>query len=176
MLLRLSPLEMVRLLQAEFKAANRQPELAVTASIEYVFDEADRHSKRSEENYKLDRVTEFGLLAVEPRVERDYWILRIAFERPLGLLPQNRHGLTHRDLTLDEFEVALRACERKQITVRLDSETRAAKQHFTRWLAEMRTHHRSGRGRKVKHVSGHNRRIHGAKTKRPKRAKSRRKG
>jgi hypothetical protein len=77
-------------------------------------------------------------------MERDYWVLRVTIERPLGpLSPQEQGVLERKELTLDEFEVELRSADPKEITVRLTSETPTAKRHFDRWLADMRGRHPS---------------------------------
>lgn len=152
-LLRLSPHEIFRLLQAEFKATEGQPELYTKVSIEHVFEsDGNRRISESAEGAQrgFDRVTEVTVLTTEPRVERDYWILTIATERPLGLQPHDDRTLRHGDLSLAEFQAKLRAADRKQIKVRLYAETGAAKRHFTRWLAAIRARHAPGRKKIVR--------------------------
>lgn len=144
-ILRLSATELVRLLRKEMESENGHPDFDLAISKEYVtnskFDDAARGRGR---HAKMGVITESALLTVDPHLERDYWVLRVEVDIPIGL--HSRHektGLTRRDLTLDEFERELTTPMAKTIRVRLDTETATSHQHFRRWLTEMRKRHSS---------------------------------
>jgi hypothetical protein len=142
--------EAVRLLRSETIAAERQPELNVCASKEYII----------QERGDLDLVTELSTLSIEPRLERGYWVLKITVERALGpLAPRNEDALARRELNVDEFEAEMNAPGRKRILVRLETETAAAKRHFDAWLAEMRARHPVERRRSRRTDRANNRAI-----------------
>lgn len=142
-ILRLPAAEVVRLLRAETKSSQGQPELDTTAGIEYLIDEDfDRAAYGVHDADELDLVTSIATLTIEPRVESGYWILETVVERALGPLPTSQEfELTPRGLTLDEFEAELRSPGPKGISVRLHVETSAVRQDFDRWLLEMQTCH-----------------------------------
>ena len=141
--LRISPREIVRLLRAEILSADNQPELNLTSSKEYRRKGDFRHSTHTPNREpEFDFVTGFALLTIEPRRERDVWVLRVEVETPIGRRSHyDEYGLEHRLLTLDEFEGALHDPKRKRTTVRLSTESPAGREHFEYWLAEMRTRH-----------------------------------
>jgi CBS domain-containing protein len=142
-ILRISASEVVRSLRDEIASTNSQPELNLTISKEYVRKKAPRGRTRSaDQGPQLDLVNGFALLTIEPRRERDYWVLRVEVETPVGLRsPYDEHGLASRSLTMDEFDEELRSLKDKRIRLRLDAETPAARNHFDRWLSEMRKRH-----------------------------------
>jgi outer membrane lipoprotein SlyB len=135
--------EALHLARAEIKAAHGQPELNLSAWKDYVIEENfSRGAYGSRGGEAFDLVTEAAVLNLEPRVERDYWILKLVVERSLGpLTAAEQATLARTEMTLDEFDEALRAAGRKRIIVRIEVETAAAKRHFDRWLAEMRARH-----------------------------------
>lgn len=147
-MLALPAAEAVRLLRAETDAERGQPELDTCAWKEYII----------QERADVDLVTELSTLSIEPRVERDYWVLKVTVERALGpLRPEDEGSLARMDMTPDEFEAAFRSPGRKHVTVRLEVETTAARKHFDRWLADMRSRHPSapaGRTRRKKAETG----------------------
>jgi hypothetical protein len=144
-ILRLSPLELVRLLRAETEAAHGQPELNTTMSREHIIaEDFDRSAFGLHDGEQLDLVTEVTILTIEPRIERDYWTLEITAEHPLGPMPsREENALERKELTLDEVEIEVRSAAPKRATVRLIYETPTAKRRFDRWLADMRRHHPS---------------------------------
>jgi hypothetical protein len=131
------------LLRAEIISANGQPELNLIISKEYRRKGDFRygiHTPNREPDF--DFVSEFALLTIEPRRERDVWILKVEVETPIGRRSHyDEYGLEHRYLTLDEFEEELRGPKMKKAAVRLTAESPAAREYFDRWLAEMRAHH-----------------------------------
>ena len=141
--LRISARELVRLLRAEIVSANNQPELNLTISKEHRRKGDFRQGTFTPNGEPdFDFVSEFALLTIEPRRERDTWILKIEVETPIGRRSHyDEYGLKRRDLTLDEFEEELRDPMMKRVAVRLATESAAAREHFDQWLAEMRTHH-----------------------------------
>ena len=141
--LRISARELVRLLRAEIVSANNQPELNLTISKEHRRKGDFRQGTFTPNGEPdFDFVSEFALLTIEPRRERDAWILKIEVETPIGRRSHyDEYGLKRRDLTLDEFEEELRDPMMKRVAVRLATESAAAREHFDQWLAEMRTHH-----------------------------------
>lgn len=143
--LRLPPADVVRWLRAEMESENGQPDFDLAISKEHItkskFGGAARGGGR---RVRIDVVTEFAVLTVDPHLERDYWVLRVEVEIPLGLHSHHeKAGLGRRDLTLDEFERELNAPTTKQIKVRLETETATSRRHFHRWLLEMRKRHPS---------------------------------
>ena len=137
--------EAVRLLRAETEAALGQPELDICAWKEYVIEEDfDRSAYGIRDGEDLELVTAVAILSIEPRVERNYWVLEIMVERALGpLTARDEQSLSRTEMTVEKFEVELRATGSKRITVRLEAETAAAKQHFDHWLADIGARHPS---------------------------------
>jgi hypothetical protein len=136
--------EVVHLLRAETKSAHGAPELDIgAAEKEYVIEEDfDRSAYGLRNGEQFDLVTSITTLTIEPRVESGYWILESVIERALGPVAVAREDeLTRKDMTLDEFEAALRAPGQKRVTVRLHVQTADIKQDFDRWLADMRARH-----------------------------------
>lgn len=142
-ILALSGLEVIKLLKAETLAARGQPELAVTCEKDFLIEEHFDHSAYGiAEDEWVDVVSSETILTIEPRRESGFWILSVIVERSLGLARTfDEIGMSHRNLTLDEFELELRSARRKEITVRLDVQTPEVKQDFDAWLAEMRARH-----------------------------------
>lgn len=142
-ILALPGMEVVRLLRAETEAAHGQPELNVSVWQEYVIEEQFERSAYSlHDGEEFDLVTAVAILSIEPRRERDYWTLRTIVERALGPVAARQEGAFARsEMTLDAFDAELRSTGSKLITVRLDAETVTAKEHFDRWLADMRARH-----------------------------------
>lgn len=137
--------EIAGLLRAETRAAHGQPELNTSAWREYVIEKGFKGRAYGIYGFSRgDLVVEVSTLSIEPRVERDYWILQAIVERPVGPLSEvSEDVMGYAELTFDAFEAALHARGRKRTKARLDVETPAARRHFDRWLAEMR--HRHGR-------------------------------
>lgn len=139
-ILRISASEVVRLLRDEIAFAKGQPELNLTISKEYIRKKAPRRRTRSaDQGPQFDLVSGFALLTIEPRRERDYWVLRVEVETHVGLRsPYDERGLEPSSLTMDEFDEEMRSPKDKRIRLRLETETPAARHHFDRWLSEMR--------------------------------------
>jgi hypothetical protein len=135
--------EVVRLLRAETRTAFGQPELDVCSEKEYVIEEDfDRSAYGIHDGENFDLVSSVAALNIEPRVERDYWVLKVVVERLLGPLEiEAEDAFAPSELTLDAFEKELWTAGRKRITVRLEAETAKAKRHFDRWLADMGARH-----------------------------------
>jgi hypothetical protein len=136
--------EVVHLLRAETESTHGAPELDIgAAEKEYVIEEDfDRSAYGLRNGEQFDLVTSITTLTIEPRVESGYWILETVIERALGPVAVAREDeLTRKDLTLDEFETALRAPGQKRVTVRLHVQTADIKQDFDQWLADMRARH-----------------------------------
>lgn len=135
--------ELVRLLRAETDAAHGQPELNTSAWKEYVIEENfERTAYGIHDGEEFDLVTAVAVLNIEPRVEHDYWVLRIAVERAMGpRADYDENGLERMEMALEAFAGELRATGRKRIIVGLDVETAAAKRQFDDWLADMQSRH-----------------------------------
>lgn len=142
-ILALPAAEAISLLRAESEAAHGQPELNTSAWKDYVIEEDfDRGVYGIHDGAEFDLVTSVATLNIEPRVERDYWILRVIIERVIGPLPVLAESTLDRtELTLDEFSAEMGVPGPKRTLVRLDVETPIAKEHFDHWLAEMRARH-----------------------------------
>lgn len=143
--LRLAATEVVRFLRAEIESENGQPPFDLAISKEHITrTKLGRAAHRGGTRAQIDTVTESAVLTVDPHLERDYWVLRVEVETPLGLHSHHeKAGLERKDLTLGEFERELITPKTKQIRVRLETETAASQQHFYRWLLEIRKRHPS---------------------------------
>ena len=134
--------EIVRLLQAELEATHQQPELFYNAWEDYLVEEdfdRDVFGLTDGEAYSLVSVD--AVLNVEPRLEQNYWVLRVTVHRDLG--PQvidDTAALIGARLDLAQFTGFL-ADPANSVTVRLDVTTPFAREHFNDWLAEQRARH-----------------------------------
>src|SRR5664280_2872775 len=110
-LLRLSAEEIVRVVRAEMDAAGGQPELYVGAWQDYGIEEDyDRSAYGLHDGAQYDLVTVEGNLNIEPRIERNYWILSVAVRREIGpRIIGDENALLGAPLMLDEFESGFRA-------------------------------------------------------------------
>lgn len=134
--------EIVDLLRAEIESAHKQPELYHSAWEDYVIDEDfDRARYGITDGAEFSLVSVDAVLNIEPRLEQNYWVLRVIVHRELG--PQriaDEAALIGVTLTLDQFG-ALLADSGATVTVRLDVTTAFAREHFNTWLAELRQRH-----------------------------------
>jgi hypothetical protein len=137
--LRILPAEVVRLLRAEIDAAQGAPELYLGGQEDFLIEENfDRRAYGLDDASEYDLVTVEATLTVEPRVERDYWILSLVYRKELGLqLTKDEDAFFGGELTLDEFETRFLAPGDGVVGVRLDVETPEAKRHFDRWWADL---------------------------------------
>ena len=143
-LLKMTPLEVVHILRAETESAYGAPELNTSAWKEYEIEEEFDHALygATTDGESIVLATSVATLTVEPRVERDYWILEAIISRTLGPFPiEHENGFSRVELTPTEFEAEMRSAGNKRMAVRLNVETPVAKQHFDSWLAEMRRKH-----------------------------------
>jgi hypothetical protein len=174
--LRVPAEDVVRLVRAERDAAGGEPELHVNASRDYAIEEEydrrahglDAANRRVDPGGKpgtneYDLVTEVASLTVEPRIERDYWMLSVVIRRSLGpQIAEAARALAPADLTLEDFE-GLLAPERaadasadvrhipaegqsapaggRSIEVRLETASPQARENFEGWWAEMTGRH-----------------------------------
>jgi hypothetical protein len=141
--LRIPPEEVVRLVRAESEAAQGQPELYLAGREDFVIEEDfDRRAYGLEEGSGYDLVTVEATFTVEPRVERDYWMLSIVYRKELGpRLAEGENALFGGELTLDEFEPRFLLQGDGAVRVRLDVETPQAERHFDRWWADLNARH-----------------------------------
>jgi hypothetical protein len=134
--------EVVRLLQAAVKAAHGQPELYHNAWEDYLIEEDfDRLRYGITNGGEYSLVSLDAVLNIEPRLEQNYWVLRVIVHKELG--PQqidDTAALIGVTLPLEQFESFL-ADNPGAASVRLDVATRFAKQHFDAWLAEQWQRH-----------------------------------
>lgn len=151
--LRIPPREVVRLVRAERDAAGGQPELYEDALKDYVIEEEyDRHAyglpEIEQDGRRYDLITVEAVLNVEPRVERDFWVLSVVVRKNLGpqIVDDEERALVATALTLDEFEREFLAPGAGRVTVRLETETPLAKQHFDDWWAALNARHAPGGG------------------------------
>ncbi len=130
--------DVLLILRASIQAEKGQPELNITAEIDYVFDERFKvEQNRFEQREQFDLVTSIARLSVEPRVEEGYWVLETTVERKLGPQPVARiNAFAPRELTLDEFDAELHAPGERRVTVKLHAQSPEVKQDFEAWLAQ----------------------------------------
>jgi hypothetical protein len=141
--LNMAPEEIVRVVRAEIDAAHRQPEFYWSASEDYLVQEDfDRRAYGIQDGSEYSLVTVEAQLDIEPRVERNYWILSILVHKNLGpQVIEDESALMAVDLTLDEFEQGFLALAGRTVGVRLDAQTLQAKEHFDRWWADLSERH-----------------------------------
>jgi hypothetical protein len=137
------PAEVVRLLRAEIDAAQGQPELYLAGWEDFLIEEDfDRRAYGLDDGSGYDLVAVEARLTVEPRIERDYWMLSLVCTKELGpQLTADEDAFFGGELTLDEFEQRFLAAGDGVLRVRLDVETPQAKQHFDRWWADLNARH-----------------------------------
>ncbi len=130
--------EIVRLYRAEWEDTHGQPELDTCIWKEYLVEEGLSGGN----GHDNDLVTAMAILSIEPRVERDYWILQVIVECFIGTLAAcHAEVVGYRELSLGEFEAEFGGLGHKRVRVRLDASTPLAKHHFDHWLVEMRARH-----------------------------------
>jgi hypothetical protein len=142
--LRIPPAEIIRLVRAETRTAEGQPELYVAAWQDYVIEEDfDRPSYGVDDDARYDLVMMEAALNIEPRLEQNYWVLSVTVHRELGpQIIEDENALLGAPLTLDEFESRFLEPGDGGITVRLAARTREAKRHFDNWWAELNQRHK----------------------------------
>ena len=135
--------EIVRLVRAEFAAEGGQPELYQTAWRDYLIEEEfDRDSYGLQGRPEYSLVTQEAVLAIEPRVERNYWVLKVVVDEMFGpRVADEEQAMVGADLTLDEFEKGFLSSGHGKVTVRLETQTVEAKRHFDDWLNALRIRH-----------------------------------
>jgi hypothetical protein len=144
--LRIPPAEVVRLLRAEIAAAHGQPEIYLAGRGDFLIEEEfDRRAYDLADGSGYNLVTEEAELVVEPRVERDYWVLSLVYSKELG--PQRVEDEARffgGELTVDDFADRFLAKGDGVIKVRLDVQTPEAERHFARWWADLNARHPRG--------------------------------
>jgi hypothetical protein len=142
-LLRTAPAEVVRLLRAETAAAEGQPELYLEGRQDFLIEEDfDRCAYGLTDGSRYDLVTAEAELTVEPRVERDDWMLSLVYSKDLGpQLTEDENAFFGGELTLDEFDTRFLAPGDAVVTVHLAVQTPEAKRHFDHWWADLNARH-----------------------------------
>jgi hypothetical protein len=137
------PAEVIRLLRAEIDAAQGQPELYLAGWEDFLIEEDfDRRAYGLDDGSGYDLVAVEARLTVEPRIERDYWMLSLVYRKDLGpQLTADENAFFGGELTLDEFEKRFLAPGDGVVRVRLDVETPRAKRHFDCWWSDLNTRH-----------------------------------
>ncbi len=135
--------EVVRVVKAEFEAAEGQPELYADAWEDYVIEEDyDRAAYGLQDGSELNLVSVEAELDIEPRVEQDYWVLSVLVRKNLGpQVIEDENALVGANLSLGEFENGFLAPDMGPATIRLDTQTPRAKRHFDQWWAELCARH-----------------------------------
>lgn len=131
--------EVVRLLQVEIETTHGQPELYHSAWKDYLVEEDfDRQSYGLSDGEDYSLVSMDAVLNIEPRLEQNYWVLRVVAHKELGPRQSSDAGaLIGATLTLDQFKAFLQD-KGNAASVRLDVTTPFARQHLDAWLAEQR--------------------------------------
>ena len=141
--LRLPPEEIVRVVQAEITATGGAPEFYLSANADFVIEEDyDRAAYGVLGGDQYDLVMSQAVLSIEPRVERNYWVLSIIVRKVIG--PQiiaDENSFIGVPLSLDEFVTRLAAPDVGRVSVRLETQTLLAKAHFDAWWAEIAAQH-----------------------------------
>lgn len=141
-LLPIRPQEVVRLLQAEIAATHRQPELYYSTWEDYLIEEDfNRKSFGITDGEDYSLVSVDAVLNIEPRLEQNYWVLKVVVHRDVGPRKiDDTAGLIGATLTLEQF-TALLADRDNVASVRLDVSTSFAREHFNAWLDELAARH-----------------------------------
>lgn len=132
----LSANEIVDLLRAETRANLGQPELDLTLEKEYLVESRLRPGRAVD---ALERAASVATLTVEPRVELGFWVLEISLRKAIDApSAPEALGPARAELSLDEFAAELLAPGAKHEIVRLYAVSPEAREHFERWLADLR--------------------------------------
>ena len=144
-ILDISGWEIVRWIREERSEAGGYLDFYEEAGVEYTIEEDfDRRAYGIHDGKNYDLVTFRAVLDIEPRVERDYWMLQVAVAEVLGpRLRSEEPPLKTRELTVDEFADEFLALGEATVTVYVDTETPEAKAHFDAWFAAMKSKHRT---------------------------------
>ncbi len=141
-ILPICPQEVVRLLEAELATTYGQPELCYSIWEDYLIEEDfDRGSLGITDAEAYSLVSIDAVLNIEPRLEQNYWVLKIVVHRDLG--PQkggDTATFIGATLTLAQF-TALLADPQNLVAVRLDVSTSFGREHFNDWLDELEARH-----------------------------------
>jgi hypothetical protein len=141
--LRLPPEEIIRVIKAEIAATSGAPEFYVYANADFIIEEdydRDVYGVRNASQYDL--VMSESVLGIEPRIERNYWILSVIVRKVIGpRIIADENSFIGSPLSLDEFAARLANPEGGSVRVRLEIETPLAKSHFDAWWAELAARH-----------------------------------
>jgi len=141
--------EVVRWVKEEKSEEGGHLDFYETAEVEYSLEEEfDREAYGIHDGEDYDLVSFKAVLDIEPRVERNYWILQVQVTEFLG--PRHRieeEPLASRELTVEEFESEFLPLAEAAVTVKVWTETPNAKEHFNDWFARMKSKHRTGAAR-----------------------------
>lgn len=142
-LLDIPPEEVVRVVRAEIDATGGQPELYENAWQDYVIEEDyDRRAYGLGDGEQYDLVSVDAVLNVEPRLERNYWVLSVVAHKDVGpRIIEDENALIGAELTLDEFEATFLVPGDADVCVRLEAQTPEAKKHFDSWWADLSERH-----------------------------------
>lgn len=140
--------EIARWIQEEKAEKGGEIDFFEGARVEYAIDEDfDRAAWGLHDGEDYDLVSFKAVLDVEPRLERNYWILSVTVEDVLG--PRQvteEEPYAPRELTLEEFISEFLSLAEGTVTVKVWTETPQARKHFDDWLASMRARHGQRRG------------------------------
>lgn len=135
--------EIVRWIKEEKSQAAGHLDFFVAAEVDYtVEEEFDRKAYGIEDGEEYDLVSFKAVLDVEPRVERNYWVLQVQVAESLG--PRKKfeeEPFAFRELTVDAFERDFLSLGEATVTVKVWTETPNAREHFDDWFAQMKSKH-----------------------------------
>jgi len=142
-ILYIPPEDVVRVVRAEIDATGGQPEFYENAWQDYVIEEDyDRRAYGLQDGGQYDLVSVDAVLNVEPRLEQNYWVLSVVAHKEVGpRVIEDEDALIGAELSLDEFEAEFLSPGGIDIVVRLNAQTREAKQHFDSWWADLSERH-----------------------------------
>ena len=140
--------EIVRWVKEEKSETGGYLDFYEEAEVEYSMEEEiDRKAYGIHDGEDYDLVSFEAVLVIEPRVERNYWILQVQVAEILG--PRQRieeEPLVSRELTVEQFESEFLPLGEATVTVKVWTETPNAKEHFDDWFARMKSKHGTGPG------------------------------
>jgi hypothetical protein len=134
--------DIVRWLKEESESGSL--EFYVNAWKQYRLEEEFDRSKYAVEHPEdFDLVSVVAGVDVEPRVERNYWVLQVRIRDVIGLRRTSEEDayLDEAAMNLDAFAAQFIGPSKGEISVRLLAETREAKGHFDDWFASFMAKH-----------------------------------
>ncbi len=138
------------------ETASGPPDFYVNAWKQYrLQEEFDPSAYEITHPEQYDLVSVVAGIDIEPRVERNYWVLQVRIRDTIGLrrILDEHPYRSESGMKLDTFKKQFLSPPSGDIGVRVLAETRAAKDHFDAWLARFKAKHMPGETSTVGHAA-----------------------